>query len=76
MITKKTKTSNYSAISSVNIDDEAKAVMFMNASLSAAGELSFTSSVSNAKLYVEHQEEVDNDYDTWKQEIIDSIKGE
>lgn len=69
-LSNKNKSINYSALS--KIDDIV--VLYMNGSYnSESGDLNFNQSIRNKALYLANKEIVDEDFETWKNEIVKEI---
>lgn len=74
MVINNTKTINYNAISAINVDGEDKHVMYMYGSINAEGLPSWNSNITDVPLYRANQAEVDADFETFKQEILDDLE--
>ena len=72
MIANRAESRNFNATSTIN--DET--VMYMNASYSTNGDLNYNQSIQNMILYKAHKEQVDEDYETWKNEVYNKIFNE
>ena len=71
-VTNKTESRNFSATSAIN----ETTVMYMNASYNtSSNDLSFNQSIQNMELYRANKTVVDNDFDTWKDEVYTEIFG-
>ncbi len=71
MLTNKQKSISYNA-TSVIADT---VVLYMNGSYnSESGDMSFNQSIRNKKLYLEYKEEVDKDFEDWKNEIVRDVE--
>lgn len=76
MIIEKLEQRNFDAISAVTVNGQETPVMNMYANYSTNKSLSFNSNVRDIDLYFDHQAEVDQDYDEWKDEVINLMKGD
>ena len=70
MLTNKQKSISYSA-TSVIADT---VVLYMNGSYnSESGDMTFNQAIRNKKLYLEYKDDVDKDFEDWKNEIVKDI---
>ena len=72
MLADKRESRNFNATSIIN--DEV--AMYMNASYSTNGDLNYNQSIQNMALYKANKEQVDKDYETWKNEVYNEIFNE
>ena len=71
MLINNTKTINYNATSAVKVNNENKNVMFMYGSINAEGLPSWNTNIADIVLYRANQEEVDGDFEVFKNQILD-----
>lgn len=76
MVIQKTETRNFNAVSAVMVDGKETPVMNMYASYATGDTLNFNSTVRNMDLYFENQAVVDQDFDDWKEEVVNEVKGD
>lgn len=76
MVANKTETRNFSAISQIIDAGRPVTVMTMSANVSTDVGLNFSSTVRDMDMYFANQQEVDADFDSWKEEITEIVKGE
>lgn len=68
MLINKSESRNFTATSSVND----VAIMYMSANYNG-GNLGFNKNIQNLEAYKENRDEVDADYDTFQNEVIEAI---
>ncbi len=68
-IANKSESRNFSATSDINNTT----VMYMNASYSSSGDLSFNESIRDMDAYKSNKATVDADYDEWKGYVMEQV---
>lgn len=75
MIVNQNHTQNFSAVSAINVKNgTGQAVVAMNASINQNGVVTFNQQIQNPVLYKENQQEADADFETFKEQVISSVK--
>lgn len=76
MLARETESRNFSAISVVDVkeDNTGVPVMYMNASLSADGKLSFSNTIGDTSLYIRNKETVDKDWQEFQANVVTRIE--
>lgn len=73
MLINKKQTTNWSAISAVNVTkDSSDVVMYINA-IYDGNDISFSKNIKNKELYNLNKQEVDSDYEDFETEVFDEI---
>ncbi len=77
MLANVTKTQNFSGVSAVDVKDgNGTPVMYMNASVDANNNVSFSEQIRNIDLYKANRKEVDSDFEAFKKQVLDDVIGE
>ena len=76
MVIQKTESRNFNAVSAVMVDGKETPVMNMYANYATDSALSFNSTVRDIDLYFANQATVDQDFDDWKEEVVNMVKGD
>lgn len=75
MLVNQNHTQNFGAVSAIDVKDRTgKPIMVMNASINQNGTVTFNQQIQNPDLYKDNQSEVDADFETFKEQVIASIK--
>lgn len=71
MIVNYARTQNFSAASAVNVEGgQGDAVLFMNASINGAGEVTFSEQIRNMELYKQNTKTVNEDLAQFKADVL------
>ena len=70
MLNNFSKSITLSATSDIEVDDKNNTVMYMNATITASGDVNINQSIRNKELYVANQEAVDADYIEFKKSVM------
>ena len=70
MLNNFSKSITFSATSDIEVDDKNNTVMYMNATITASGDVNINQSIRNKELYVANQEAVDADYIEFKKSVM------
>lgn len=74
MLANQTKTTSMTAVSALQTSEtQAEAIVYMNASINANGEVSFGKSIRNVSLYNENKEMCDRDYEEFEKSVLASV---
>lgn len=76
MLTRQQESRNFTAISMVDMKEDGTGipVMYMQATLSADGKLSFSNTIGDTSLYLENKETVDKDWQDFQMNVITKIE--
>ena len=70
MLNNFSKSITLSATSDIEVDDKNNTVMYMNATITASGDVNINQSIRNKELYIANQETVDADYVEFKKSVM------
>ena len=70
MLNNFSKQINLSATSDIEVDGKNNTVMYMNATITASGDVNINQSIRNKELYIVNQETVDADYIEFKKSVM------
>lgn len=62
-----------SATSDIEVDGKNNTVMYMNATITANGDVNINQSIRNKELYITNQEAVDADYVEFKKSVMSYV---
>ena len=70
MLNNFSKQINLSATSDIEVDGKNNTVIYMNATITANGDVNINQSIRNKELYIANQETVDTDYIEFKKSVM------
>ena len=70
MLNNFSKSITLSATSDIEVDGKNNTVMYMNATITASGDVNINQSIRNKELYIANQETVDADYIEFKKSVM------
>ena len=70
MLNNFSKSITLSATSDIEVDGKNNTVMYMNATITASGDVNINQSIRNKELYIANQEAIDADYAEFKKSVM------
>ena len=70
MLNNFSKSITRSATSDIEVDGKNNTVMYMNATITASGDVNINQSIRNKELYIANQEAIDADYIEFKKSVM------